>query len=484
MWGWRGDKLTATGFTRRPRSLSGAISLVVLSVTVLTRSRQCSAWKSDGLSAIGMTTMSGLQGAALSQLKRLLKGKDVVDVSHWSDMLVSHYPDLAPLFEQREFSVADPKNSYAFDCASFPAWTSPNYCPKNLCLLEALKHFYLDIADPRYQPSTSTSASSAPETDPSAEVMQIVNGRAPRIQKGDFPVKLKFSDSDKMNMLIALLGQLHSPSRFGYDFDDLGRETPVRFVDNHDLRNSTVFEYWDSALVAKVIKDRPAFWYSGWTHQNSLGARVVDEEKQAWARARAGGTAAKLALFDQWARESFKLACARVRRAQPTVPIVDRVTKEAELLVPTNAHISAANVFMDFELVKQRILIGGLRTALVLSSILESADAKRLRQGSAVKLKMDPNALPNWVGGEQDRLAGASNGRSAAGSRMGGHASHRSDFSNWGVSFATNLSILSAILLSFAAVVHFSKRGAAAAAAGALGVARPAATSAGLKQKT
>lgn len=59
-------------------------------------------WDKEGHAAIGMTTMSAIKGDALANIKRLLKGKDIVDVSRWTESLLQKYHSLEPMFYQMQ----------------------------------------------------------------------------------------------------------------------------------------------------------------------------------------------------------------------------------------------------------------------------------------------------------------------------------------------------------------------------------------------
>merc|ERR1719487_2903536 len=108
-------------------------ALVLLNVNLLTGPRAAFvyAWDKDGHEAIGMTTMSAIEGPALAQLKRLMGGKDAVDVAAWAHKVNKKYPWTTALHYQRQ-----------------PDWqcggnvSESLSCPKNRCLLKALKHFY------------------------------------------------------------------------------------------------------------------------------------------------------------------------------------------------------------------------------------------------------------------------------------------------------------------------------------------------------
>lgn len=305
-------------------------------------------WDSDGLAAVGMTSMSGIRGDSLTQLKRLLGGKDIVDTSHWPSAVVHKYPTLAPLFEQvqdRDLKAA-PVN-----CSHFNA---DENCPNGLCLVRGAQYFYAlminrkDLIPPYFQ----------------------------------LPVNLKLTDTDNMKFLVALLAELHSVSRYGYLANNAGRELPVSYQDTNKVVHTNLYNYWDKDLVHKIIKDRPNFWYSGWTHYNSLGRPYFDSEQTVWNSKTAEQ---RMALFELWATDIFNASCTRVQRKQGNAAVLD-ASSEIELLVPSQFMNTAANIFMDFEFLKNKALVAGIRTSIVLNSILSNREAKKLRQGTGVNV--------------------------------------------------------------------------------------------------
>lgn len=306
------------------------------------------AWDADGMAAIGMTTMSGVRGDALTQLKRLLGGKDVVDIAHWPKSVVNKYPELDAIFQQ--FQDRDP--SRRVDCKYFDA--SEN-CRHGHCIARAAQYFYANLIG-------------RPELAPQDFVM---------------PVKLKLTDTDKMKFLIGVLAEMHSPSKFGYMFNRGGKDVVVTIPEGTKIKTATLYDYWDSELVQKVIRDRPNFWYSGWTHFNSLGRPFFDTQAQEWNAAKPED---RLAMFDKWAAGSFESSCERAQRRQPVLPNTTDIS-ELDLLIPNHFANTAATLFMDFEFLKGKILLGGIRSSIVLNSILATREAKKLRQGTGVKVK-------------------------------------------------------------------------------------------------
>eukprot|EP01056_Protomagalhaensia_sp_Gyna25_P005792 Protomagalhaensia_sp_Gyna_25__5791@NODE_84_length_5393_cov_96_575458_g65_i0_p2_GENE_NODE_84_length_5393_cov_96_575458_g65_i0NODE_84_length_5393_cov_96_575458_g65_i0_p2_ORF_typecomplete_len400_score76_92S1P1_nuclease/PF02265_16/3_1e27_NODE_84_length_5393_cov_96_575458_g65_i0301229 len=353
-------------------------------------------WDTDGHSAIGMTIMSGIKGPALTQLKRLLGGKDVVDVAGFGPSVVQKYPDLAPLFEMQQDLDPDKELS---NCTRF----DPDYpCPNKHCLVTATQHFYAKLAGTE-------------EAD---------------IPGFELPVNLQLTDADNVKFLVALIGEMHNPVRYGYKFNDGGRNTPISFVDNGRTKESTLFDYWDYELTQKTIRDRPNFWFSGWTHLNSLGRGFYEEQQRLWKDANHTGRAK---LFKSWAEESFKSSCSRVQRKfnQP----LDNANVERDLLVPDKHSYTPSGMFLDFEYVKAKLLTAGIRASIVLNSILDSRDAKKLRVGSGIQVQMDQNHALNPLAASK---------------------SQRTSIAQWSTNFGINFLIIITVLTAFGVFIRFS----------------------------
>eukprot|EP01054_Gregarina_sp_Poly1_P000143 Gregarina_sp_Poly_1__142@NODE_1031_length_5291_cov_107_018185_g716_i0_p1_GENE_NODE_1031_length_5291_cov_107_018185_g716_i0NODE_1031_length_5291_cov_107_018185_g716_i0_p1_ORF_typecomplete_len394_score50_72S1P1_nuclease/PF02265_16/1_8e30Gemini_mov/PF01708_16/0_28_NODE_1031_length_5291_cov_107_018185_g716_i0541235 len=362
-------------------------------------------WDTDGHAAVGMTVMSGVRGPALTQLKRLLGGKDVVDVAPWSRSVVKKYPQLEHIFENQQ--DLDPIQEVA-NCSAF----DPTYlCPNKQCLVAATQAFYSKL--------TGTNS-------------ELTSGFK-------LPVNLKLTDADNIKFLVALIGELHNPARFGYAFNDGGRSVSVTYVDNGRAKETTLFQYWDSDLIQKTIRDRPNFWFSGWTHLNSLGRGFYEEQQRLWKEADAAG---RLQLFESWAAESWKASCSRVQRRFAHGKIPDDTQNEQELLVPDKHSYTPSMIFLDFEFVKTKLLTAGIRASIILNSILEGRDAKKLRVGSGVQVQLEQNHALNPNGPSKTRA---------------------SSLTQWSTNFAINLLIILTVLTTFGCFIKYSGSGAGSA---------------------
>ena len=200
---------------------------------------------------------------------------------------------------------------------------------------------------------------------------------------------------------------MHSVSKYGWRQVNGGRDITVTYVDGVEKKTTDLFQYWDSALVQKTIKDRPHFWFSGWTHMNNLSRQLVTYEEDMWKKAEN-----KTEIFNHWATTTFKDSCSRAWRQRNKQPQYTRMQmklralpdyaamslwptsaettnneREMDFLVPNDFVIPANHLFADFDLIKHKILLGGLRLSFVINHILTHKDAKKLRTGSAVQLQ-------------------------------------------------------------------------------------------------
>lgn len=270
------------------------------------------AWDKDGHEAIGMTTMSALQNGPAAQVKRLMGGKDAVDVAVWAHKVNKKYTWTTALHYQRQPSWQCKKVEYS-------------HCPGNKCLLKAVKHLYGRLVNQ------------------SSDDDQI-----------DWGEGVKLTDADCLKYLINLLGDLHQPLHLGFDEGDIGKNTSVMFRG----RSMTLFDVWDEELTQAVMKDSPGFWWGGWTHVQ----RTRSEFEKDNARWKAEG----VKMLDEWASESLKFACEDVYRNPISKKLVSEEAKEHGGVFHLDQHL--------FEVWKRemlsKMLVAGARTAIVLNSIL------------------------------------------------------------------------------------------------------------------
>jgi len=276
-----------------------------------------------------MTAMSALKGKPTAQIKRLMNGRDVVDVPTWTAKVNKKFPWTLKLH-------SNPTKDW--ECKLDPK-PSADLCPGNVCLLPAIKHFFGKLTH---------------KLTPEQEAENDLT----------LPPGQKLSDSDMLHFLIHLLGELHQPLQLGFVGDETGKKISVHFRG----KDSTLFDLWDAGFTQAMIADRPGHWYGGWTHVNAVKAQY-EKEKAEFSKGN------EVALFDQWAQENLEIACNKIYK-DPTSN--DRITPAKKLTV--TPHIDR----QWEELVRNRILVAGARTAIVLNSILESREAMQMKKESGM----------------------------------------------------------------------------------------------------
>lgn len=282
------------------------------------------AWDKDGHEAIGMTTMSALQNGPTAQVKRLMGGKDAVDVAAWAHKVNKKYPWTLQLHFQKQ-----------------PAWKCDNVdvsnCPDNRCLLKALKHFY----------------------------GRLVNKPLESI---DWGAGIKLTDADCVKYIINLIGDLHQPLHVGFAEDDTGRNISVNFRG----RTMSLYDFWDKELAQAVIKDSPGFWWGGWTHVQRTRSEY-EKDSAAWNKD-------GVQMFNTWAAETLKFACEDVYRNPVSGRNLVDEAKENGGIVRIDHNLFEA---WKREMLS-KILVAGARTAIVVNSILAQREAGHLQSGSGV----------------------------------------------------------------------------------------------------
>jgi hypothetical protein len=274
-----------------------------------------------------MTTMSALQNEPTSQVKRLMGGKDAVDVAFFAHKVNKKYPWTTELHFQRQSS---------WKCGP-PVDLSK--CPENKCLVKALKHLY----------------------------GRLVNKPIVDI---DWGAGIKLTDADALKYLINLIADLHQPLHLGFDDDgDMGRKIKVNFRG----RDMSLYDLWDKELTQAIMKDSPGFWWGGWTHVSRTRTEYEKDAEQ-WKKDGVN-------MFDQWAADSLKFACDDVYKNPVTgIPIDEEAKKQGGTLRVDNRLFET----WKRELLS-KILVAGARTAIVVNSILAQREvADHLHSGSGV----------------------------------------------------------------------------------------------------
>eukprot|EP00916_Digyalum_oweni_P011168 GHVL01018543.1.p1 GENE.GHVL01018543.1~~GHVL01018543.1.p1 ORF type:complete len:390 (+),score=71.38 GHVL01018543.1:84-1253(+) len=297
------------------------ICLTILNIFYLVR-----CWDQDGHEAIGMTAMSALKGKALSQVKRLMNGKDVVDVAGWAHLVNAKYNGTIAMHFQGQ--------------ATKNCELDVDDCPGGVCLHRALEHFYGRLTGKN-------------KDDPDIAMA--------------YPEGITLTDADAVKYLINLIGDMHQPLHVGFQYDNMGRNIYASFRN----KKHTLYDLWDSVLVQTTMQEKPAFWNGGWTHVNSIQKQFEDEKKE-WKEKGPK-------MFKEWMQDNLNVACSSIYK--------DPTTNQ---WIGDEFIVSGLQYRIWFEKMEDRLLVAGARTAIVLNSILETREAQSLRVGSGVSGIVDP----------------------------------------------------------------------------------------------
>eukprot|EP00933_Yihiella_yeosuensis_P050346 TRINITY_DN48149_c0_g1_i1.p1 TRINITY_DN48149_c0_g1~~TRINITY_DN48149_c0_g1_i1.p1 ORF type:complete len:405 (+),score=91.21 TRINITY_DN48149_c0_g1_i1:99-1313(+) len=324
-------------------------------VPILALAATAAAFDIDAHDAVGQTCASAMDQSAIKQVKRLLGGQDASDVAGWGHEVDDTYPGMAQLHFQIHDDEAQPW------CG--PAENRVAKCKDNICLLEAIKHFYGKVLSDEGRRIDY----------PKIDIQSIAQG-------------LRFSDADSVKMLINLIGDLHQPMHVGFAGDNTGRNIQVRFRGNTE----TLYDMWDKVISEAVRTHESNFWLGGWTHVRAVSSEFA-EDKQLWKQDGA------FKSFERWLGETVNFACQKAY-VHPTTG--QRITAGSVVDIDEDAY----QVWRELWL--KQILIAGERTAIVLNDILDAAAAAKLSAASGVKTEADKgrdDEQEQWEKARQER---------------------------------------------------------------------------------
>lgn len=312
----------------------------------------------DAHDAIGQTCASAMDQEAIRQLKRMLDGQDASEVAGWGHQVDDTFPGM----ERLHFQVHDDKGEGGF-CGA----TRSAKCEDNICLLQAIKHFYGKVL------SDEGRRTEYPQIDYS------------KVAKG-----IKFADADLLKMLINLLGDLHQPMHVGYAGDDNGRRVLVRFRGE----KVSLYDVWDKAISEAVRTTESNFWLGGWTHVRAVSADW-EQDKARWKEDGA------FKSFERWLDESVKFACEKAYVHPITGKKLAGPDAAPEGSEPVEIDEAAYQEWRQLWL--KQVLIAGERTAIVMNDILDAKGAAKLSKGGKVQTKADDEKAKEQAEWEKDR---------------------------------------------------------------------------------
>ncbi|TRY50360.1 S1/P1 nuclease [Cryptosporidium tyzzeri] len=298
-------------------------------IKVLLLLGQVLAFDAEGHSAIGMTTISGLQNNFSQKLRRLMNGKDIVDISGWGERVSKKHPSTLPFHFQGQSKGDYFKNGeLGNDFKEKFILKSDNNCKHTRhCLVPMIKHLYYRLIGDNSK------------------------------FKINYPEGIQLTDSDSIKFLINLIGDLHQPMHFGFIEDGLGREIKGMMSINGTNERLSLFEIWESGIARKLKTEKPQFWFGGWTHILAI-RDIFDKELLLWKER-------GIEMINDWAKENFEIVTNEIYfHPISKQPIID------------NFNVDVTLEFAWLEIFRSRILIAGARLSIILNDILKLREGK------------------------------------------------------------------------------------------------------------
>ncbi|SOV22448.1 P1 nuclease, putative [Plasmodium sp. DRC-Itaito] len=307
-------------------------------------------FNNEGHEAIGMVAMSGLKNDQLYELKKLLNGKDLVDIGKWGHIV----HDKINGAKSMHFNLQqnDCKN-INFECKN----------ANGLCLINSIKYFYNKLL------------STTPDTK-----KNIINNNLDKKEqlkkfKFIYPRNINFTDSDSLKYLISLISDLHQPLRIGFTHDNGGQNINITHfnVDGTKVKTN-LFEYMENEIINKMINKYQSSWYSGWTHIN----RIFDEHKKDEELFKKYG----IDVIDIWAKQIISEFCSEFYLNNYVTQFM--MSKGDQLHFDTSNNI---DIFYDLEFILERLirfnmLRAGSRISIILNYIFSKKKFSNFRKKS------------------------------------------------------------------------------------------------------
>ncbi|GAB65656.1 S1/P1nuclease [Plasmodium cynomolgi strain B] len=365
------------------------LPLLVILLTWGDGKTRVSCFNGEGHEAIGMVAMSGIKSEQLYELKKLLSGKDIVDIGKWGHLV----HDKIKGAESMHFNLqSNDCKKAVFKCEN----------ENGLCLINSIKHFYGRLAgghsgkqpakesagEPTGQSSEQSSgepseqptgqSSEQPTGQPSEQpTEQDASNSAPPGEKAipfKYPKNIAFTDADSLKYLVSLIADMHQPLRIAYRYDNGGKDIKVIHHDDYKTVKTNLFDYMESELINKMINRYQSAWYGGWTHVN----RLFDEHKKDEKLFSEKGINA----IDIWGEQIVNEFCSEFYLNSYVTNFM--VGKDNELHFDTSKEIE---ITYDLEfhlerLLKVNILRAGSRIAIVLNSLFANRKFSSLRKKS------------------------------------------------------------------------------------------------------
>ncbi|ETW49656.1 hypothetical protein PFAG_02316 [Plasmodium falciparum Santa Lucia] len=306
-------------------------------------------FNNEGHEAIGMVAMSGLKNEQLYELKKLLNGKDLVDIGKWGHIV----HDKINGAKNMHFNLQENDcRNINFECKD----------TNGLCLINSIKYFYNKLL--------STNPDSQNKIYNNIDKKEIL-----KKSKFIYPRNINFTDSDSLKYLISLISDLHQPLRIGFTHDNGGQDINITHFNIDGTKVKTnLFQYMDNEIIDKMINKYQSSWYSGWTHIN----RIFDEHKKDEELFEQHG----IDVIDIWAKQIISEFCSEFYLNHYVTHFM--MSKGDQLHFDTSKNI---DIFYDLEFVLERlirfnILRAGSRISIILNYIFSKKKFSNFRKKS------------------------------------------------------------------------------------------------------
>ncbi|CRG99290.1 P1 nuclease, putative [Plasmodium relictum] len=313
------------------------IFLFVISILCKKNKFFIKGFNNEGHEAIGMVAMSGLKSEQLYELKKLLSGKDLVDLGKWGHLVHEKIKQAESMHFNLQYN--DCKN-IKFTCED----------KNGLCLINSIKYFYNKLLLP-------------PGSDPNNDITF------------KYPRKITFTDSDSLKYLVTLISDMHQPLRISFLNDNGGKNINVTFYDSKSEKvKSDLFKYLENEIINKMIQKYQSSWYSGWTHVN----RIFNDHKKDEDLFKKNG----IDVIYIWAKEIVSDFCSEFYMDNS---IANYMTlKEEKFCFDTTKEleISYEMEFLLERLIRNNILRAGSRISILLNHIFAKKKFSNFRKKS------------------------------------------------------------------------------------------------------
>ncbi|SCN59456.1 P1 nuclease, putative [Plasmodium chabaudi chabaudi] len=326
------------------------ITIFILIINVKNILIKC--FNHEGHEAIGMVTMSGLKNNQLYELKKILNGKDIVDIGRWCHLVHKKIKGA----ESMHYNLQNNDCQKAvFKCDN----------ENGLCLLNSIKYFYNRLME---APNSNDKKNDKPN--------EVTNGNSTNSTDQinfKYPKNINFTDSDSLKYLVSLIADMHQPLRISYKYDNGGKNVKIYYRNNQGTKiKSTLFEYIENDLINKMIEKYQSSWYSGWTHIN----RIYDQHKKDEMLFKEKGIDA----IEIWATEIVSDFCYDFYLNNYVSDFLTNVNNELHFNINKEIEIQKDLEFQFERLIRLNILKAGSRIAIILNHIFANKSFSNFRK--------------------------------------------------------------------------------------------------------